>query len=281
MLFVKLLSKLPLVVLYRMADLLYFFSCYVFRYRRKTVIGNLRKSFPEKQLPEIEEIAKGFYKNLADILVETIKGSSISEEEIRKRVKPVNMEAVDKYFDQNVSFIAMASHMCNWEWVGLACSAYLRAENVVIYQQQANLTVDAWLKRTRAVFGAVLIEKKQVLRQLVLRKDIVSAIGVIADQSPAAGENRYWTDFLNQETAFFAGGEKIARKFNLPVVYVNMRRIKRGYYEMYFEKMVEHPFDVPENGILNMFAKKLEADIRRQPSNWLWSHNRWKLRKPA
>jgi Kdo2-lipid IVA lauroyltransferase/acyltransferase len=279
MLIIKLLSKIPLVVLYRFADLLYVLACYIFKYRKKTVIENLKKAFPEKNPAEINKIAKGFYKNLADILIETVKGPGMSEKELKKRVKVVNLEAGDKYYDQNISFIAMFSHMGNWEWVALACSVYLRAEVVGIYQQQANLTVDAWLKQARESLGAITIEKKQVLRQLTIRRNIISGIGVIADQSPAAGENRFWTNFLNQQTAFFSGGEKIARKFNFPVVYVSMKRLKRGYYEMGFEEIAEPPYIIPENEILKTFVQKLEKDIQQAPSDWLWSHNRWKLKK--
>jgi Kdo2-lipid IVA lauroyltransferase/acyltransferase len=279
MLIIKLLSKIPLVVLYRFADLLYVLACYIFKYRKKTVIENLKKAFPEKNPAEINKIAKGFYKNLADVLIETVKGPGMSEKELKKRVKVVNLEAGDKYYDQNISFIAMFSHLSNWEWVALACSVYLRAEVVGIYQQQANLTVDAWLKQARESLGAVTIEKKQVLRQLTIRRNIISGIGVIADQSPAAGENRFWTNFLNQQTAFFSGGEKIARKFNFPVVYVSMKRLKRGYYEMGFEEIAEPPYIIPENEILKTFVQKLEKDIQQAPSDWLWSHNRWKLTK--
>jgi Kdo2-lipid IVA lauroyltransferase/acyltransferase len=279
MLIIKLLSKIPFVILYRFADLLYFFSCYVFKYRKKTVVENLKMAFPEKKPAEIHSITKGFYKNLADILIETIKGPGLSEKELKKRVRPVNLEAGDKYYDRNISFIAMFSHMSNWEWVGLACSVYLRAEVVGIYQQQANLTVDAWLKKARATFGAIPIEKKQVLRQLSLRRNRASGIGVIGDQSPAAGENRFWTTFLNQPTAFFTGGEKIAKKFDFPVVYVSMKRIYRGYYEMGFEVIAEPPYDIAENEILQRYVQRLETDIRLYPSNWLWSHNRWKLKK--
>jgi Kdo2-lipid IVA lauroyltransferase/acyltransferase len=279
MLIIKLLSKIPLVVLYRFADLLYVLACYIFKYRKKTVIENLKKAFPEKNPDEINKIAKGFYKNLADVLIETVKGPGMSEKELKKRVKVVNLEAGDKYYDQNISFIAMFSHLSNWEWVALACSVYLRAEVVGIYQQQANLTVDAWLKQARESLGAVTIEKKQVLRQLFLRRNIISGIGILADQSPAAGENRFWTNFLNQQTAFFSGGEKIARKFNFPVVYVSMKRLKRGYYEMGFEEIAEPPYIIPENEILKKFIQKLEKDIKQSPSDWLWSHNRWKLKK--
>ena len=281
MFLLKLISRLPLSVLYRLADFLYFISCYVVRYRKKVVLNNLKGAFPEKSEKEIQEIAKGFYKNFADIVVEIIKGFTISEKELKKRIIPTNLHIADRYFDQQVSFIAMVSHMCNWEWIGLGCSVYLRAKMVVIYKKQSNKKIDKFMREVRSVFGALPIDKNHVLKQLVKMRNTVSGIGVIADQSPARSENRYWRNFLNQETAFFTGGEKMARKFKYPVVYINMRRIKRGYYELFFDEIAEPPFDGEENYILANFAEKLEQDIRRNPSDWLWSHKRWKFKKPS
>lgn len=274
----KLISLLPLGAMYLVSDALALLM-YHGGYRKKVVFSNLHKAFPEYNPALIRKTARSFYKNLADIFVESLKGFTIPEKGIRKRVKPVNMELAEKYFDQGVSFVAMVSHMCNWEWVGLACSSYLRAENVVIYQQLASPTADEFMKRVRTRFGAVPIEKKSAYRNLVRRKNIISAIGVIADQSPQRGENKFWTSFLNQPSAFFSGGEKIARMFDFPVVYIIMKRIRRGYYEMHFETLAEPPYTLPENEILAGFVKKLERDIRAQPANWLWSHKRWKLKR--
>lgn len=276
----KIVSKLPFAALYLIADLL---SALMYRvgYRKKVVFSNLQKAFPSMTAAEIRKTAKAFYKNLADVFVESVKGLTISEREIRKRVKPVNMEIADRYFDQNTTFVAMVSHMCNWEWVGLACSIYLRAESAVIYQQLKNEAIDRLMKKVRSKFGAVPLEKKSAFRSIARRKDTVSAIGVVADQSPKRGENKFWTSFLGQPSAFFTGGEKIARMFDYPAVYIIMKRKSRGYYEMHFESITDPPHrDLPENGILEAFVRKLERDIHEQPANWLWSHKRWKL-QPA
>lgn len=276
----KIFSKLPFRALYLIADML---SWLMYRagYRKNVVFSNLQNAFPNKKPAEIRKIARDFYRNLADTFVETIKSISISEQELRKRVKPVNMEFADRYFDENLSVVAMVSHTCNWEWVGLGCSTYFRAEPLAIYQQLKNQAVDDMMKKVRSKFGAKLLEKKFAFRNVIRHKDVVTVIGVIADQSPKRGEHKYWTTFLGQPSAFFTGGEKMARMFNFPAVYVILKRVGRGYYEMHFEHISEPPYDtLPENAILEAFARKLERDIHDIPANWLWSHKRWKL-KPS
>lgn len=276
----KLISRLPFPALYFFSDVLFVVAYHVAGYRKKVVFDNLKNSFPEKSEAEIRKVARGFYRNLADVIVETIKGYSISRTELKKRVKMKNPELLDRNFDMGRSCIAMLPHLCNWEWIGLACSIYLRLEIDVVYQRLVNKTANSFMWGVRTHFGAVPIEKKMVFRDLVKRKDVVKAIGMLADQSPARGENRYWTTFMNQDTAFFAGSEKIARRFGYPVYFIAMRRVKRGFYEMEFHTIAEPPFEQPEGWIMETFAKKAEEVIRNNPSDYLWSHKRWKLSKP-
>lgn len=278
---VKFISKLPFPVLYTIADLLYFLAYHVVKYRKKVVFTNLQKSFPEKSSAELRLIARKFYRNLADVSVEVLKSNSMSAEEIKRRVKPINIASVNKWQQEQISFIAMVPHLCNWEWIGLSCSLYLEHETDVIYQKLAHEKFDEFMFKLRSRFGAVPIEKKKVFRELLKRKNVLKNIGSVSDQTPSAADNRFWTTFLNQETAFFQGTEKIAKKLNYAICIVHMRRLKRGYYEMEFITLDEPPLEEQEHYYTAKFASWLEETIRKNPADWLWSHKRWKLKKPA
>lgn len=278
--FLSLISRLPFTILYPIADTLYFLAFYLVKYRRKVVFTNLQKSFPEKNEQEIKSIAKQFYRNLAQVAVEVLKSNSIPADEFYQRVKPVNIEAVKKWHNEGTTFIAMVPHLCNWEWIGLACSLYLDRDTNVIYQKLAIPKFDHYMQQLRSRFGAVPIEKKNVFRELVKSKDRVKAIGSVSDQTPAVGDHRYWTMFLNQETAFFHGTEKIAKKLNYAICMIHMRRLKRGYYEMEFIPVDAPPLNPEEHYYTARFASWLEKTIRDNPADWLWTHKRWKLKKP-
>lgn len=244
-------------------------------------MNNLQQAFPRRTPQEIKQITRGFYRNLADIIVETIKAYSISKQELQKRVQIIGFAEMDKLYDQKISFMALTPHVANWEWVNLALSIHLRAKVEVIYQKLKNDQFDELMKKIRGRFGGTLIEKKMVLRELIKTRDQVKAIGSLADQSPKKGENRYWTQFLNQETAFFTGSEKIAKKMNFAVFTLLTRRVKRGYYRLEIVPITTAPDSWPENGITKEFAKLVEKTIMENPSDWLWSHKRWKLKKPT
>ena len=279
--FLSLLSKVPLFILYWIADILYFLAYYLVKYRKKIVFKNLHNSFPNKSDSEIKQIARHFYQNLAQIAVEVLKAYSMPAEDIKKRVKPINLEAVKNWHNQDITFIAMVPHLCNWEWIGLACSLYLERETDVIYQKLAYPKFDKFMYDLRSRFGAVPVEKKNVFRDLLRRKSQVKSIGSVSDQTPTVGDHRYWTIFLNQETAFFHGTEKIAKKLNYAVCIIHMRRLKRGYYEMEFIPLDKPPLKQEEHYYTARFASWLEKTIHEYPSDWLWSHNRWKLKKPS
>jgi len=279
MIIFSLLSRLPFPILYTIAYILYVLAYYFVGYRKKVVFENLHKSFPDKNEEEIVKIAKQFYRNLADISVEILKAKTIDAAELSKRVHPVNMDKVEGWLKNGTSFIAMVPHLCNWEWIGLACSLHLPEETDVIYQRLAYKSFDDYIYNLRSRFGAVPIEKKMVFRELVKTRSTVKAIGSVSDQTPSRGENRYWTTFLNQDTVFFHGTEKIAKKLNYAICIVHMKRIKRGYYQMEFLPIDTPPLIEKENHYTQIFATWLEKTIRENPSDWLWTHNRWKIKR--
>ncbi len=281
MLFFKYFSKLPFFVLYGISDFVYFIIYRVIGYRKKVVFENLRNSFPEKNKNEIKQIAKDFYKHIADLFIEFLKGYSISKEEISKRVKIVNLDVIKNYTDKNQSIIIVTGHIGNWEWL-------LHPLNLtgipmdIVYQKLSSPLFDKLTLFIRSRFSMTpLIEKNDTLRKTLERKDITRALALGSDQSPQNWKAAYWTTFLNQDSGFFTGTERIAKKFGYPVVFSEMRRIKRGYYEIEFTE-ISHPneFDkLPMGEITERFVRILDESIHKYPADYLWSHRRWKHKR--
>ena len=276
MYFIRLFSKLPFFILYAIADFLFFITYYVIGYRKQVVFENLKQSFPDKKDAELRKIAKGFYRNLADVIVETIKLLTISPERLKKRVLLENREVIQHFYNQKQSVIVLTSHQCNWEWLLVSCSQQLDHAVDAVYLRLNNAFSEKLLKTIRSRFGARLIEKRHLLRELLLTKDITKIIAMVGDQAPMNEANVLWTNFLNQETNFFTGSERLAFKLKLPVLYVEMKRQRRGFYIINFKVLAEAPSGMAPNEITKKFVSEMETSIRKNPSDWLWSHRRWK-----
>ncbi len=276
MFFFILLSKLPLWLLYRVSDVLYFLMYYFPGYRKKVVRDNLRNSFPGKTEKEYSVLAKKFYMNLTDLSMETLKILDLSKESILKRVTIKNMDLLHAYLDKGESVIVLTGHQCNWEWLLLASSVECRYPIDAVYKPLHLEFMDRLLLRMRSRFGARPLAMKDVYRSIVRNKGEARVLAMVADQTPAHSEIQYFTDFLNQHSAFFVGADKIARHTGYPVVFLDMKRIKRGYYEAEFKLIQEAPFDENNFGVIEAYARLLEKSILQKPSDWLWSHKRWK-----
>ena len=283
MIFIKLLSFLPFTILYWLSDLLSFFLSKIIRYRRNVIIHNLKNSFPGKSHKEIKSIAEDFYRNLADVVVEAIKIRTLSPAALQKRVK-LNADLPNKYFYEKKSIIVLTGHLSNWEWLLQACCSVTKANNcalLAVYRPLHNKAFDELMLELRTRFGAIAVAERKVLRELTARRNEIKGLAMVADQTPG-GDIRYWTNFLHQETGFFTGAEKLARLSEIPVLFASMKRVKRGYYEVNFELIEEPPFDNEnENSIIEKYSKKLEAAIIQSPSQWLWSHRRWKHKRKS
>ncbi len=279
MLFFKLLSLLPFWILYGISDFAYFILFRVLKYRKKVVFENLKNSFPEKSEAEIHQIAKAFYHHLADIFIEFFKGMSMTEKEIFERTEIINIEAVTKYNKQGLPFIIVGGHQGNWEW--LIHSLSLSGIKMdIVYQPLTNPFFEKLTYQIRTRFGALMIPKNDSIKTTIERKNVPRALCLAADQIPSHWKSAYWTNFLNQDSAFFTGTEKIARKFDYPVVYMELQRTKRGHYQYTFEELAEAPYDNLAGGeILELFIQKLEKSIQKNPSCYLWSHRRWKHKR--
>lgn len=281
MLFFKYFSKLPFFVLYGISDFAYFIIYQIVGYRKNVVIENLQNSFPEKSELEIKHIAKDFYRHIADLFIEFLKGYSISKDEINERVKVMNLNVIKNYTDKNQSVIIVTGHISNWEWL-------LHPLNLsgipmdIVYQKLSSPFFDKLTLFIRSRFTITpLIEKKDTLRRTIDRKDITRALVLGSDQSPQNWKSAYWTTFLNQDSGFFTGTERIARKYNYPVFFSEMRKVKRGFYEIEFTEIAKPTEfqNLPMGEITERFVRILDKSIHKYPSDYLWSHRRWKHKR--
>lgn len=273
----KLFSRLPLRGLYLFSDFVFVIAYYVIGYRKKVVWKNLKNSFPNKAEAELKGIQKRFYKNLCDFAVETIKLRTISKAELSYRMVFKNPEILQPLVDRGQSVILLASHQFNWEWLLAAGSFSLPLTVDFVYQEQRSNLFNDYSLTLRTRFGAYPIKREAVARESIRRKDILRGIAIVADQFPGQGQNkRYWTKFLDQDTAFFFGIGQLAFLTQHPVFYAAITRVKRGFYTVQLQKIAEPPFVNNGHIVVDSYAKATENVIRLQPDGWLWSHNRWK-----
>jgi KDO2-lipid IV(A) lauroyltransferase len=280
--FLKALSYLPFWFLYGLSDILAITLLYVMKYRKKVVLTNLRLSFPEKGEKEISEITGKFYRHLADIILETIKGYSMSWERFAKRITFHGIEKMNGYYDEGKSIVLLGMHYNNWEW-SVTSQRLMKHESLLLYDPvRGNPQFEEYLLYIRERWGAKYIPVHKSAR-IVLEfhnRKIPAALGLGADQRPAA-ITRLWTIFLNQEACFVPGPEKIVRKANMPVFFLLIRKISRGHYEMSYIPLIENPAEMTEEEIMLTYIRTMEKYIREKPEYYLWSHRRWKQKRPA
>ena len=276
--FIYLVAVLPFPLLYALSDALAWVMSAA-GYRKDVIQNNLRNSFPEKPEQEILSLTKAYYHYLCDLILETLKTMKMTEKENRARVTLKNPEVLEQLFAKNKSVILMLGHFGNWEWFGPCITLNTDYQLVVIYRPLSQPYFEKMTSRWRTRFGTEITPVQQTLRTMVANRDRVTATAFIADQ--AAPSNAYWTNFLNQDTSVFTGAEKIAVKFNYPVVYLHATRPKRGYYVVTPEVLFDNPAETTENEISERFTRRLETDIRMNPVIWLWSHKRWKNKRPS
>lgn len=275
--FIYLVAILPFGVLYRLSDVLYYLLR-ISTYRKEVVHRNLRYSFPDKSEKELELISKMYYRYLCDLVLETLKTLRMSETESKERCVFHKQEWLDKLQAERKSFIIVMGHYGNWEWAGPSFTLSTGFQLVVIYRPLSHVYFEKMMCKMRTRFGTKITPVNLTLRDMVANRGTLTATAFIADQT-ATKKNAYWMNFLNQDTAVFTGPEKLAVKFNYPVVYMNVQRPRRGYYEVFPELMVADPSTMTENEISELFMRRLEKEILIDPVPWLWSHRRWKHKR--
>ena len=278
MLLLRIISWLPLGVLYVISDILFFISFYLVRYRKKMVWKNLKNSFPDKDDNTLKKIQKEFYRSLCDYGVETLKLLTIKKEALSVRMVFKDRRIIDFYRQQGQSILFLASHQFNWEWLLVSSSFALNMPVDFIYQPQNSTVFNEFSLACRTRFGAYAIKREEVAREVVKRRNIFRGIASVADQYPGLGKDKkYQTLFLNQETVFFYGTNQLITLTQFPTIFIDIRKIKRGYYEAYATEVARPPY-AKDSNIIENYVRKLEIAILENPSNWLWSHNRWKKR---
>jgi KDO2-lipid IV(A) lauroyltransferase len=240
---------------------------------------NLADSFPEKSAEELRKTEKAFYHWFCDYIVETIKLISISKKELQRRMVFKGMEIVDEMIENGQSCAMYLGHYCNWEWVSsFPLWASPKAKCGQIYHPLENKDFDKLFLRSRERLGSMCIAMQDTLREVMRfkKENKPIMIGYISDQKPFWINIHHWVDFLNHDTPVLTGTERIARKMHQAVFYVDMHRVRRGYYEAEFKLMSLEPQNLKEFELTDMYFSLLEKSIRRAPEFWLWSHDRWK-----
>ena len=272
------LSLLPLRVLYVLSSMLYYILYYVVRYRRKVVAGNLRSSFPEKSHAEVTAIEKEFYRFFCDYIMESMKLLTISREKLKCRMSFKGIDMVEAAVSAGQSCAVYLGHYCNWEWITslpLWVSPHIQCGQ--IYHPIENKDLDLLFLKLRQRLGAVCIPMQDTLRCILKYRSENQpvVIGYISDQKPHWVNIHHWVDFLHHDTPVLTGTERIARKMNHAVFYLDVHRLRRGYYEAEFKLITREPKAMKEFELTDIYYRMLEDSIRQAPAYWLWSHNRW------
>ncbi len=283
-LWAKLHAILPMPVLFILSDILYFFIYYVAHYRKKVVRNNLKNSFPDKTKEELLKLERRFYHHFADYIIETIKLAHISQDELLRRANIRNPELVYDLLDKgHTCFIMIMGHYGNWEWFSGATARFEgRATIYQVYRPLNNKAFDRLYIYLRTRFHSFGIKKNDTIRELIrLKQNKTHALlPFLADQTPSKANLHYWTMFLNQESAILTGPERIAKKLDIPIIYADTKKIKRGYYTVDFKLITDNPKETDEFQITENYARMMEQTILRDPAYWLWTHKRWKHKRP-
>ncbi len=274
-----LISILPFRLLYLFSDGIYILIYHIIGYRKKTVKENLHLVFPDKSNKEIKTITKTFYHHLCDMIVESIKSMTISEAEMKKRFVIKNVDQILELEKENKSIVLMCGHYASWEWIFIL-QRYINHKGYAIYKRLANKYFDALVKRIRAKYNSYLITTKETFTVLMAakKKGELTINGFAADQSPKHDKAFHWQEFMNIKVPVHTGAELLAKKLDMAVVFLKVKKLKRGYYEATIETITKTPREFRDYDITDIFLKRLEAQIYEAPEHYLWTHKRWKHR---
>jgi KDO2-lipid IV(A) lauroyltransferase len=277
---IKFLSRLPLRALYVFSSFLYLLAFYVVRHRHQVIRGQLEKVFPDLSDAQRELIHKRFLRNFCDVVIEVLKSISMTEADMRAHVQILNLEVARRYLDAGQSVMLVTSHLGNWEWLLHGVTLQLGYPVDAAYKPLHDQWAERLMLEVRSRFGARLVPAKELLADFLRRRGIVRAVAMNADQAPVSTDKRYWTRFLGQDTAFYIGAEQIARATRLPILYVRVRRVRRGYYQVELSQLWDGREVTELNTVTERYARACETDVLKSPVDWLWSYRRWRLKKP-
>lgn len=271
---------LPFRLLYIISDFVYLIVYHLIGYRKGIVRENLALALPHLSELERLDIEKKSYRHLCDIFLEMIKTMSISKTEIKKRFVFPNIEVYKKLEEQNKSISMMLAHYASYEWV-ISMNEYVSFSAFAIYKRLANPYFDKLVRDIRSKFKASLITTKETIPCIIKNKNkkLLSIYGFASDQSPRLNSAYHWQKFMGIEVPVHTGAEMLSKKYDMNVIFLRVKKIKRGYYEAYFEILSEDAKKVPDHEITDKFLKLVEAQIYEAPEYYLWTHNRWKHKR--
>jgi KDO2-lipid IV(A) lauroyltransferase len=282
-LWVKIHAMLPMPVLFVLSDILYLFIYHIVRYRRRTVGNNLKNSFPDKTETELRRLERRFYHHFADYIIETIKLAHISQKELLCRANIRNPELIYDLLDKgHTCFILMMGHYGNWEWFSGATARFEgRATIYQVYRPLKNKAFDRLFIYLRTRFHSSGIKKNDTIREMIRlkRNGTHALLPFLADQTPSKANLHYWTMFLNQPSAVLTGPERIAKNLDIPVIFADTVKVKRGYYTVDFKLITDKAKDTEDFLITEEYTRMMEKTIMRDPAYWLWTHKRWKHKR--
>jgi KDO2-lipid IV(A) lauroyltransferase len=280
-LWVAFLSIHPYWLLYLKSDCYYFFVYHLLRYRRKVVRQNLLNSFLDKSEKEIKPIERHFYQNLCDLFVETPKMLRMRSNGYQSRITYTNIELVQRLYEQGKNVFYAIPHSGNWEWFGKMIPSFTQHKSLAIYKRVENPVFERLMLYIRTCGSTLeMVESNSALRRLAQLRENTNAVLMMADQTSHGLAQDYWTEFLHQDTCWFTGIERIAKKLDYAIVFVDMRRQGRGRYTVSFELVTDTPKELADGEIMERYVRCVERFIEANPDNWLWSHRRWKHQRP-
>jgi KDO2-lipid IV(A) lauroyltransferase len=274
------ISFLPLRILYKLSDLLYFIFTRFFAYRKTVILGNIQRSFPTKSDAEHKQLVKEFYRHFSDILVEGIKNLTISKQQLKKRMVVQNSELMQQLYNEKRNVILVSGHFNNWEWLISAQNLLFKHQAFGIGMPMTNKFWDKKVNQRRERFGMQVINSSNYQIKFRTFKKKPFAVLTLGDQSPAHSTKSYWLNFLDQDTAVLFGTEQMANDYDFKVVFFVIHKIKRGFYELELKLITKNAKSMDWGEITEMHTKLLEDEIIKNPSQWLWSHKRWKREIP-
>ncbi|MDR3246178.1 MAG: lysophospholipid acyltransferase family protein [Prevotellaceae bacterium] len=274
------ISLIPMKLGYAFSYFLYFMMRYVIKYRKKVIEANLHLVFPDKSKAGINVIIKRYYRYLSEIFIELMYSLYIPEKFVKKHVRFVNPELVNKYYSEGRHIVAVTGHYANWEW-GYGFPIYCHHKLVEVYKKMSNRISDMLFRDIRARFGGMPVEMSNLKPIIAELKKQPTLIYLVADQTPAGNEKTwYYTSFLGVSgTPVFTGPENLAQKFDAVFMFVDVQKVKRGYYRVEFIPLSENSKDTDKYELTDKYLRIMEQVIYEKPEYWMWSHRRWKRRR--
>lgn len=278
--FLKILAKFPFGLIYLLSDVFYRVVYYIVGYRKKVVARNLRNAFPEKSEKEIKLISKKYFRHFSDLTLETIKMRTMKPADFEERMKVTNAGLINRYFEQGKSVMVLTMHYNNWEW-GTYLSVHLKHKSLAVYKPLHNVIFDRFMNKTRRKFGTELIKNDQIYRRVLKaeKQNEPIFIWLAGDQTPPVF-HKFWYRFLNQDALFYPGPAIISKRFGYPVFFQKIEKTGRGKYETTFELLAENTDLFTETEIIKLYIQRMEKIIREKPEFYIWSHRRWKHKRP-